>query len=73
MGKKIPVIGVAKTRFAGVNVAQEIKRGGSDAPLFITAAGVSLERAADYIKAMRGPFRLPALLKRVDQLCRGIV
>jgi deoxyribonuclease V len=41
--------------------------------LFITAAGVSLERAADYIKAMHGPFRLPTLLKRVDQLCRGIV
>jgi deoxyribonuclease V len=40
---------------------------------FITAAGCDAELAAENIRAMHGPFRLPTLLKRVDRLCRGIV
>jgi deoxyribonuclease V len=38
--------------------------------LYITAEGIELETAKEYIHAMQGDFRLPTLLKRVDQLCR---
>lgn len=66
------VIGVAKTSYreAGPGSCQEIRRGGSQAPLYITAAGIDLAAAADHVLRMHGPHRIPTLLKRVDQLCR---
>ncbi len=67
---QVPVIGVAKTAFLGA-VAQEVIRGGSLRPLYVTAAGLDLTQAAQNIQAMAGPHRLPTLLKRADQLCRG--
>lgn len=73
LGRSVPVIGVAKTRFAGATAAREIYRGASQTPLFVTAAGLPSDVAAQHIAAMHGAFRLPTLLKRVDQLCRGIV
>ena len=73
LGRAVPVIGVAKTRFAGATVAREVCRGMSNTPLFVTAAGLAVEAAARNIQAMHGQFRLPTLLKRVDQLCRGLV
>jgi deoxyribonuclease V len=71
LGRAVPVIGVAKTSFAGVTVAHSLVRGSSATPLYITAAGLAVSGAADCIAQMHGPFRLPTLLKRVDQLCRG--
>ena len=73
LGRSVPVIGVAKTRFAGATAAREVYRGASQTPLFVTAAGLPSDLAAQHIAAMHGAFRLPTLLKRVDQLCRGIV
>lgn len=70
LGKKIPVVGVAKTRFEGAAPA-EITRGSSRQPLFITAAGMELPLAASRIQSMHGPHRIPTLLKRADQLCRA--
>ncbi len=67
---EVAVIGVAKTRFRGANIACEVTRGKSARPLFITAAGISPERAADHIRSMHGCYRIPTLLKRVDGLCR---
>ena len=66
----IPVIGVAKTRYAGAE-AIELLRGASRAPLYVTAAGCELTAAADHIRAMHGPFRLPTLIKRADSLARA--
>lgn len=73
MGRQVPVIGVAKTKFLRAQSVQEIRRGGSAVPLYVTATGVELSWAADQIRAMHGPYRIPTLLKRVDHLCRGRV
>jgi deoxyribonuclease V len=64
-----PVIGVAKTSFKGAS-SIEVTRGASANPMFVTAAGIDAAVAADHIRAMHGPFRIPSLLKRCDALCR---
>jgi deoxyribonuclease V len=69
--EKVPVIGVAKTRFASARDAREVVRGDSERPLFVTAAGVDVEAAAERVRSMHGPYRVPTLLRRVDQLCRS--
>jgi deoxyribonuclease V len=69
LNRTTPIIGVAKTQFHGAK-AIEILRGGSRSPLFVTAAGVESSNAAANIASMAGRFRIPALLKRVDQLAR---
>jgi deoxyribonuclease V len=63
------VIGVAKSRFEGAP-ALPVLRGSSRSPLFVSAAGMSAEEAAMHIAEMSGAFRIPTLLKRVDQLSR---
>jgi deoxyribonuclease V len=65
---EVAVIGVAKTKFRRARLAQEIRRGRSTAPLYISAAGVDLTLAAEHIWKMHGPYRIPTLLRRVDQL-----
>ncbi|MEM9545443.1 MAG: endonuclease V [Bacteroidota bacterium] len=70
---KIPVIGVAKNNFATINtLKREITRGESAKPLFITAMGIDLDLASDYISSMHGEFRIPTILKLVDTYCRHI-
>jgi deoxyribonuclease V len=67
----VPVVGVAKTHFAGARLAVPVVRGDSSTrPLFVTAAGMAVEAAARSIREMHGPYRLPTLLRQVDQLCR---
>ncbi len=70
LGEHTAVVGVAKTRFKGADFAREVVRGRSTRPLFITAAGMSPEYAAEHVRSMHGPYRMPTLLKRVDSLCR---
>ena len=65
----IPVVGVAKSRFAGAGPI-EVLRGASRSPLFVTAAGVDPGLAAEAVRRMHGPHRIPTVLKRVDRLCR---
>jgi len=64
------VVGVAKTRFAGAE-ALEVCRGASASPLFVTAAGVASDVAANDVRRMHGDYRVPTLLRRVDTLARG--
>lgn len=71
LGTRTAVVGVAKTRFRSATAAREVFRPGSKRPLYVTAAGIASETAAQHVAAMHGPFRIPTLLKRVDQLCRG--
>ena len=66
----VPVIGVAKTQFAGAT-AIEVIRGVSARPLYVTAIGTDAAAAADRVRDMHGEHRIPTLLKRVDQLARG--
>jgi deoxyribonuclease V len=70
LGRATPVIGVAKTRFAGAPPETELLRGESARPLFVTAAGMPLEQARSHIRAMAGAYRLPEMLRRVDGLSR---
>jgi len=68
---KIPIIGVAKRKFHGENIFMKtIERGESKNPLFITAEGIEVNEAAELIRNMHGDFRIPTLLKMVDQLSR---
>ena len=72
LGGRIAIVGVAKTAYRD-GVALAITRGQSRSPLFVTAAGLDAARAAELVRAMHGPFRLPDLLSRVDQLARGLI
>lgn len=69
---KIPVVGVAKKPFHSA-AAQEVRRTGSDKPLYVTAVGITIAEAAAAVAQMHGDHRIPTLLKRVDQLCRQTV
>lgn len=67
----VPVIGVAKSVFKTATHAVPVLRGGSARPLFVTAAGMPTARAAEIVRTMAGPFRLPDALRRADALARG--
>ncbi|MCU0655959.1 MAG: endonuclease V [Polyangiaceae bacterium] len=67
---RLPVIGVAKTSFAG-SAALPLVRGHSKRPLWITSAGLDPEVAARHVATMHGPHRIPLMLQRVDRLCRS--
>lgn len=67
--QRVPVVGVAKTALRGV-VAEEVLRGTSRKPLFVTAAGLDDAVAAAHVASMAGAHRIPALLKAVDRLAR---
>ncbi|MCX5894325.1 MAG: endonuclease V [Proteobacteria bacterium] len=71
LGKKVPVIGVAKSKFKGSEHAEKVFRGNSKRPLYITAAGIDPEVATKNTSHMHGTFRIPTLLKKVDFLCRS--
>ena len=71
LGGATPIIGVAKTRFQSAN-AIELLRGQSQSPLYITAAGMGAQQAADFVRTMHGEHRLPTLLRIVDHASRGL-
>ena len=48
---RLPVIGVAKTRFRGAN-AVEVLRGQSHSPLYITAAVLTAEAGAAFVRTL---------------------
>ncbi|MFD0860677.1 endonuclease V [Sungkyunkwania multivorans] len=71
LDKEIPIIGVAKTGFHSIkNSVQEITRGNSKTPLYVTAVGVDLAVAATYVLNMHGNHRIPTLLKEMDRLTK---
>ena len=67
----IPVIGVAKSRFATATHAVPVVRGSSVRPLLVTAAGMPAAEAADLVRRMAGRYRLPDALRRADALARA--
>ncbi|KQZ42658.1 endonuclease V [Duganella sp. Root1480D1] len=68
---RYPIVGVAKTSFAGIGKQYEVLRGDSKRPLYVTTAGYDLVAAKRHIAAMHGEHRMPTVLKLVDQCCRG--
>ena len=64
LDKQIAVIGVAKTAFKDTPASTEVKRGTSQRPLYVTAAGTDEASAQSCIQTMRGRDRIPMLLAR---------
>ena len=71
LDRKYPIIGVAKNHFADPDAnRREVFRGDSQRPLYVTAMGMEPDEAANLISSMHGEFRIPTLLKLLDQLSR---
>jgi deoxyribonuclease V len=71
LGGRVPVVGVAKTRFAGVAPqVVPVRRGQSQNPLYVTSVGMPVADVARSVAAMHGAYRFPALLKQLDDLTR---
>ena len=72
LGGASAVVGIAKTKFHDASYwAAEVKRGASESPLFVTAAGMSPEQAVAAVKRMHGEHRIPTLAARADRLARA--
>lgn len=65
----INIIGVAKKSFIDAD-AIKVLRGESNNPLYITSVGIDPAIAAECIKKMDGNYRMPTLLKLLDQETR---
>lgn len=69
-GKEIEVIGIAKNpphNKTGV----EVRRGDSNKPLWVTCSNISrTDGVAELVRLMEGEFRIPNILKEVDQETR---
>lgn len=63
--RKVPIIGVAKTHFH-LAPAEEVLRGSSKHPLYVSAAGLDVKVAAACVLGMHGENRIPTMLKLVD-------
>jgi deoxyribonuclease V len=70
LGRAVPVVGVAKTRFLSATAARPVLRGDSRRPLYVSSVGMLVEDACRHVQTMHGPYRIPTMLKKVDQLCR---
>lgn len=71
LGRKTPVIGVAKSLFRGAEtLAVPVWRGKSKNPLWVTTIGVDVQEASQWVEQMAGLYRLPDLIKRADTECR---
>lgn len=68
--ERIPVIGIAKNPFGDFHGQRRVLRGQSHKPLFVTAAGIDVDVAAERVRRMHGVHRIPSLLTRADRLCR---
>ncbi len=69
----IPVIGVAKTNFKTIEkLKRQVLRGDSNNPQFVTAIGIDVDIASENVRGMSGPFRIPTLLKQLDQMTKEV-
>jgi deoxyribonuclease V len=65
------VVGIAKNGFNSVDSQRRnVLRGESKTPLFLTAKGLDVDEVQSKIEQMHGAFRIPTLLKKLDQLSR---
>jgi len=67
----VPVIGIAKNNFSAPDdQRRSVCRGDSKTPLFVTAKGADVDEVKIRVEEMAGNFRIPTLLKKLDQLTR---
>lgn len=71
LGGRAAVVGVAKTRYRGAGPAKVVRRGRSGSPLYVSAAGMDLDEAAEGVLRMHGRGRLPLMIRRADVLSRA--
>jgi deoxyribonuclease V len=69
LGGTIAVVGVAKTAFRDAP-GTAVLRGASTRALYVTAAGMAEQEAADAVRSMHGEHRIPTLIRRADALGR---
>ncbi|KAB1232233.1 endonuclease V [Chryseobacterium viscerum] len=69
--EKHPIIGIAKNDFtAPDSQRRSVFRGESKTPLFVTARGFDVDEVKLKVEQMHGDYRIPTLLKKLDQLSR---
>lgn len=69
--QKYPIIGIAKNGFTTPDSQRRaIYRGESKTPLFLTVKGSDVDKMKRNIEKMHGSYRIPTLLKKLDQLTR---
>jgi len=69
--KKIPIIGIAKNNFSSPDDKRRaVLRGESKTPLHLTAMGIDVDDIKIKLEEMHGNYRIPTLLKKLDQLTR---
>ncbi|KMQ61500.1 endonuclease V [Chryseobacterium angstadtii] len=72
LDQKYPIIGIAKNEFASPDSQRRtVLRGESKTPLFLTAKGADVDEILPEVIRMSGSYRIPALLKKLDQLSRA--
>ncbi len=68
---KCPVVGIAKNEFTTPDTQRRsVLRGESKTPLFVTAKGIDVDEVKAKVEQMHGAYRIPTLLKKLDQLSR---
>lgn len=71
LGSAIPVIGAAKSRFReNSENCRELFRGKSSKPIYITSVGITAEDALNKIQRMKGDFRMPDILSKLDRMTK---
>jgi deoxyribonuclease V len=71
LGRGIPVIGIAKTRYGNDTWSIPVLRGASQRPLFVTSAGIEPNKAAECVRLMHGDHRIPTIVSLVDRAARN--
>ncbi|PIF45668.1 deoxyribonuclease V [Chryseobacterium sp. 52] len=72
LDQKYPIIGIAKNEFASPDSQRRnVLRGESKTPLFLTAKGVDVDDILPKLEQMHGLYRMPTLLKKLDQMSRA--
>ncbi|MGL4584563.1 MAG: endonuclease V [Flavobacterium sp.] len=64
---KLPIMGIAKSYFFRDSaLVSEVLRGESIKPLYVSAIGIDLDVATDFVLRMDGKYRMPTLLQIMD-------
>ncbi|PTT31546.1 endonuclease V [Chryseobacterium sp. HMWF028] len=69
--EKYPIVGIAKNEFTTPDSQRRsVVRGESKTPLFVTSKGMDVDEVKSKVEQMHGDYRMPTLLKKLDQLSR---
>ncbi|RLJ32366.1 endonuclease V [Chryseobacterium sp. 7] len=72
LNENCPIVGIAKNEFTTPDSQRRsVFRGESKTPLFVTAKGMNVDEIQLKVEKMHGTYRIPTLLKKLDQLSRA--